>query len=116
MELLAVIVALESLKGEGHNVTIYSDSSYVVNAVEKGWLATWRKKGFKGKKNTDLWRRYLHIAPKHNVKLVWVKGHANIPGNERCDRLAVQAAESNDHEIDYGYENHVLPAQSGLNF
>ena len=115
MELLAVIVALESLKGEGHNVTIYSDSSYVVNAVEKGWLATWRKKGFKGKKNTDLWRRYLHIAPKHNVKLVWVKGHANIPGNERCDRLAVQAAESNDHEIDYGYENHVLPAQSGLN-
>lgn len=116
MELLAVIVALESLKGEGHNVTVYSDSSYVVNAVEKGWLNNWRKKGFKGKKNVDLWRRFLHIAPKHNLRLVWVKGHANIPGNERCDRLAVAAAESGDHKIDHGFENPPLESQSGLKF
>ena len=105
MELLAVIVALEHLKGENHDVTIYSDSSYVVNAVEKGWVFNWQSKGFKGKKNSDLWIRFLKIYPKHNVKLVWVKGHANIPGNERCDTLAVAAASGGGKIRDEGYEN-----------
>ncbi len=104
MELLAVIVALETLKGDGHNVLIFSDSKYVVEAVEKGWVFGWVKKGFKGKKNKDLWLRFLKIYPKHNVKFQWVKGHANIPENERCDKLAVAAAMSSDLAIDEGYE------------
>lgn len=103
MELLAVIVGLEALKAEMCDVTIYSDSSYVVNAIEKGWLNTWKKKGFEGKKNVDLWRRFLEIYPKHNVKMVWVKGHADIPENERCDVLARGAASGGNLKTDYGY-------------
>jgi ribonuclease HI len=105
MELLSVIKALEVIKKPGANVTIYSDSSYVVNAVEKGWLANWQKKGFKKKKNVDLWKRFLEIYPKHNVKLVWVKGHAGNPLNERVDRLAVAAAEAKPSQVDQGYED-----------
>lgn len=105
MELLSVIRALEMIKKPGANVTIYSDSSYVVNAVEKGWLANWQKKGFKKKKNVDLWKRFLEIYPKHNVKLVWVKGHAGNPLNERVDRLAVAAAEAGPSKVDQGYED-----------
>ena len=96
MELLAVIVGLEALKREGEQVTVYSDSRYVVDAVEKGWVFAWEKKGFNGKKNPDLWKRFLSVYRRHRVRFVWVKGHAEIPENERCDRLAVAAA-SSDH-------------------
>ncbi|MEH0157757.1 ribonuclease HI [Limibacter armeniacum] len=108
MELLAVIVALETLTYPGQDITIYSDSSYVVNTVEKKWLWGWLKKGFQGKKNEDLWRRFLNIYPKHNVTLKWVKGHAGIPENERCDELATQAARNPDLLIDSGYEQSKL--------
>ncbi|MDE0771655.1 MAG: ribonuclease HI [Salibacteraceae bacterium] len=104
MELLGVIIALESLKGELHDVTVYSDSKYVVDAVEKKWVWNWQKKGFKQKKNVDLWKRFLRIYPAHNVKFVWVKGHANIPENERCDELAVTAALLENLPADVGYE------------
>jgi ribonuclease HI len=103
MELLAVIVGLEALKIEGSDVTIYSDSKYVVDAVEKGWIWNWIKIRFKGKKNEDLWLRFLKIYPKHRVKFVWVKGHANIPENERCDQLAVAAATQPRLKKDTGY-------------
>ena len=89
MELLAVIIGLAALRFEGSNVTIYSDSKYVVDAVEKGWVFGWEKTGFKKKKNPDLWRQFLALYRKHRVKFIWVKGHANIPENERCDQLAV---------------------------
>lgn len=105
MELLSVIVALETIKADNAEVEIYSDSKYVVDAVEKGWVFGWQKKGFKGKKNIDLWQRFLKIHPKHNLKFIWVKGHAGNIYNERCDELAVQAAESNDLLVDEGYEN-----------
>lgn len=104
MELLAVIVALEKLKKPGTPVVVYSDSKYVVDAVEKGWLNSWVKKNFKGKKNVDLWKRFLEIYKQHKVRFQWVKGHANIPENERCDQLAVQAAEGFDLKLDEGYE------------
>lgn len=104
MELLAVIIGLESLRFEGSEVTIYSDSKYVVDAVEKGWLFNWQKKQFKGKKNIDLWQRFLKIYPKHNVKFVWVKGHNEIPENERCDALAVAASQRPNLQIDSAYE------------
>lgn len=103
MELLAVIVALEALKYEGSKVTIYSDSKYVVDAVQKGWLTNWVKKRFKGKKNKDLWIRFLEVYKKHNVTLVWIKGHANIPENEVCDRLAVEASKQPNLPQDQGF-------------
>ncbi|HEU4716670.1 MAG TPA: ribonuclease HI [Bacteroidia bacterium] len=104
MELLSVIVALESLKVPGSHVTIYSDSRYVVDSVEKKWVFGWQQKGFKGKKNADLWMRFLKIFPKHHVKFVWVKGHADNPFNERCDELAVAAALGSHLHVDHGYE------------
>ena len=104
MELLAVIVGLEALKKPGMQVVIYSDSKYVVDSVEKGWLFGWVKKGFKDKKNVDLWKRYLLVHKKHDVKFKWVKGHAGNPENERCDELAVDASESDRLLIDEGYE------------
>ena len=103
MELLAVIVGLEAIKSAQANVTIYSDSKYVVDAIEKKWLFNWQKKNFKGKKNADLWRRFLQIYPLHNVKLIWVKGHANIKENERCDTLAVVASQAENLKEDTGY-------------
>jgi ribonuclease HI len=103
MELLAVIIGLEALKIENSQVTIYSDSKYVVDAVEKGWIWNWVKIRFKGKKNQDLWLRFLKIYPKHQVKFVWVKGHANIPENERCDQLAVAASMMPKLKKDSGY-------------
>jgi ribonuclease HI len=103
MELLAVIVALENIKNPGAEVTIYSDSKYVVDAIEKGWVFMWEKKGFKKKKNPDLWRRFLKIYSRHQVKLIWVKGHAGTPLNERCDQLAVEAANSTNLLEDSGY-------------
>lgn len=103
MELLSVIVALEKLKGGGHNVRIYSDSKYVVDAVEKGWVFNWKKKAFKGKKNPDLWERFLRIYPKNNVKFTWVKGHDGNALNERCDELAVEAALGGGLKDDIGF-------------
>lgn len=105
MELLAVIVALEHIRFEGCDVTVYSDSKYVVNAIEKGWLEQWVRKDFKGKKNSDLWKRYMVAAAKQNVRFVWVKGHADVPENERCDRLATAAAASGNLLADEWYES-----------
>lgn len=104
MELLAVIVGLEAIKKPGWEVLVTSDSKYVVDAVTKGWLQGWVKKGFKGKKNPDLWERYLKIAKNHKVKFHWVKGHAGHPQNERCDQLAVEASEGFDLKADSWYE------------
>ncbi|WP_026462847.1 ribonuclease HI [Adhaeribacter aquaticus] len=104
MELLAVIVGLEAIKTSNIPVTIFSDSKYVVDAVEKKWVYGWQKKGFAGKANADLWMRFLRIYPKHQVKFVWIKGHAGHPENERCDVLAVQSALSPNLLIDHGYE------------
>ena len=104
MELLAVIVSLEKLTREGLDVVVTSDSKYVVDAVEKGWVFNWERKGFKKAKNPDLWRRFLKIYRKHNVKFEWVKGHNDHPLNERCDELAVQAALGYNLSIDEGYE------------
>ena len=100
---LAVIKGLEALKTDGCDVVIYSDSRYVVDAVEKHWLEGWIKKGFKGKKNRDLWMRFWQIYNKHRVVFHWVKGHDGIPLNERCDQLATTAAAS-PTLIDEGYE------------
>lgn len=105
MELLAVIVALESLKIEGSNVTIFSDSKYVIDAIEKGWLRNWIKTNFKGKKNSDLWLRFFKIYQKHSVKFIWVKGHSNVYENEVCDRLAVAASKGTILKTDTGYES-----------
>lgn len=104
MELLAVVKGLEALKNEGSNITIYSDSSYVVDAVEKKWVFGWEKKSFKGKKNPDLWKMFLKVYKKHNVKLIWIKGHSNIKENERCDRLAVEASKEPNLPADVEYE------------
>ena len=103
MELLAVIVALESLKIPGSRVTIYTDSRYVADAVKKKWVFDWEKKGFRKRKNPDLWQRFLMAYRKHNVNFVWVKGHANIHENEVCDRLAVEASKSPNLPDDEGY-------------
>lgn len=103
MELLAVIVALEAIKVKGAKVTIYSDSKYVVDAIDKRWVFAWATKGFKDKKNPDLWQRFLRIYPHHNVTMVWVKGHNSIPENERCDTLAQAAARGTNLPPDQGY-------------
>ena len=107
MELLSVIVGLEMIKKPGNNVTIYSDSKYVVDSVEKKWVFGWQKKGFKGKKNVDLWQRFLKIYPNQNVKFKWVKGHAGNELNERCDELAVGAADGDNLQIDVEYEKSI---------
>ncbi len=104
MELLAVIVALEQLKKEGMQVLVFSDSKYVVDSVEKGWVFGWVKKGFKDKKNPDLWRRFLLVYRKHQVKFRWIKGHNDHPQNERCDQLAVMAAKKENLQVDEGFE------------
>lgn len=104
MELLAVIKGLEALKKDGLEVLVYSDSKYVVDSVTKGWIWNWMKTGFKGKKNEDLWRRYIKAAQNHKVNLQWVKGHAGNPENERCDQLAVLAGQSRPLLIDAGFE------------
>ncbi len=105
MELLAVITGLEALKIPESRVTIYTDSKYVVDSVEKGWLFGWEKKGFRDKKNPDLWIRFLKIYRRHKVKFVWIKGHASIPANEICDRLAVQASAGKNLPVDEAYES-----------
>jgi ribonuclease HI len=104
MELLAVIVGLESLKTTQYPVEIYSDSKYVVDAITKGWVFNWKKNGFKGKKNSDLWLKYLSLHEKFKLTYIWIKGHAGHPENERCDFLAVSAAASSDQLIDEVFE------------
>jgi len=117
MELLAVITGLESLKIPGSNVVIYTDSRYVADSVEKGWVFRWESKTFKKKKNPDLWIRFLKAYRKHNVRFVWIKGHASNPENELCDRLAVEAYRKDTLLEDTGYtpedENDVLFNESG---
>ena len=103
MELLAVIVGLEAIKRPNAQVNIYSDSSYVVKAVNDGWLNNWLKKGLHKQKNADLWERFLRISSKHQLRFFWVKGHAGHPENERCDKLAVEAALQGDLKEDAGY-------------
>ncbi len=104
MELLAVITGLEALKQPGSNVTIYTDSKYVADAVEKGWLFRWEAKSFRKTKNTDLWKRFLKIYRKHNVKFMWIKGHSGHPENELCDRMAVESSLGNVLSEDTGYK------------
>lgn len=104
MELMAVIVGLESIKNPDQEVMIYSDSKYVIDSVEKKWVLGWVKKGFAGKKNKDLWIRFLAIYKLHKVKFTWVKGHAGHPENERCDVLAVEAAKQKNLLIDTVFE------------
>lgn len=104
MELLAVIVGLESLKKPGSKVIVYTDSRYVADAVEKGWVFQWESKAFRKKKNPDLWTRFLRIYRKHNVRLVWIKGHASNPENELCDRMAVESSAKRVLKEDTGYE------------
>ena len=103
MELLAVIIGLENLKYKNSNVTIFTDSKYVSDAVEKGWLFDWEKKDFKNKKNPDLWKRFLEIYKNHNIKFKWIKGHNNDFYNERCDFLANLAAKNSSLLEDKGY-------------
>ena len=106
MELLAVIAGLEAIKKNELPITVYSDSQYVVNAVEKGWLNTWIKTDFKGgKKNKDLWKQYFELSKKFTVKFIWVKGHADNPHNNRCDELATNAAAGKLLLTDKGYED-----------
>jgi ribonuclease HI len=104
MELLAVCVGLESLKKLNQEVMIYSDSKYVIDSVDKKWVFGWVKKGFAGKKNKDLWLRFLQSYKIHQVKFTWVKGHAGHLENERCDELAVIASKGKDLKIDSVFE------------
>lgn len=104
MELLAVIVGLEKLKQPNMKVLVISDSKYVVDAVEKKWVFGWEKKNFAGKKNPDLWMRFLKIYRKHQVDFKWIKGHNNHPQNERCDDLAVMASGLPNLSVDSFYE------------
>jgi len=103
MELLAVIAGLEALKIPGSRVVIYTDSRYVADSVEKGWVFQWEAKAFKKKKNPDLWIRFLRVYRNHKVRFVWIKGHASNPENEICDRLAVDASRATDLSEDTGY-------------
>jgi ribonuclease HI len=106
MELMAVIAGLKIITKNDIPITIYSDSQYVVNAIEKGWLNTWIKTNFKGgKKNSDLWKEYHELSKKFRIKMIWVKGHADNPYNNRCDALATAAADGRNLVSDEGYEN-----------
>jgi ribonuclease HI len=111
MELLAVIVALESLKTKTHPIVVHSDSKYVIDAINKGWLRQWIQTGFKKKKNPDLWMRYVRASEGFQLSFQWVKGHAGHPENERCDVLAVQAALGTSLDVDTYFENN---QQNGL--
>lgn len=104
MELLAVIRGLEALKNLNQTVTIYSDSKYVIDSIEKRWVHGWVQKGFAGKKNKDLWLRYLELSKLHQIRFVWVRGHNGHPENERCDQLAVAAGKQKDLLIDSVFE------------
>jgi len=104
MELMAVIVGLEFLKKQSSKVTVYSDSKYVTDSVNNGWVFQWQRKAFKGKKNPDLWKRFLKIYDKHDVNFKWIKGHNLHPQNERCDFLANSAAKTKNLLMDEYFE------------
>jgi ribonuclease HI len=105
MELLAVIMALKELKRNDLPIIIFSDSKYVVDAVEKGWLTKWIATDFKGgKKNADLWKQFYQLSQKFRIQFQWVKGHASNPFNNRCDELATAAADGNNLSIDHTFE------------
>jgi len=104
MELLAVIVALEKIKKSNIEITVFSDSKYVVDSIEKKWIFNWKRKGFVGKKNVDLWKRFLKIYAKHKADFKWIKGHNDHKQNERCDVLAVKASKKKILLIDAGFE------------
>jgi ribonuclease HI len=105
MELMGVIAALESLTKTNIALTVYTDSKYIVDSVEKRWLDNWIKTGFKGgKKNSDLWTKYYKLSRQFSIKFKWVKGHADSPFNNRCDELATTAADGKQLLIDEGYE------------
>ena len=107
MELLAVIRALEEVKTNKYKIKIYSDSKYVVESVEKGWIWNWQKNNFKNKQNVDLWKMFIPLYKKYDVKLIWVKGHDGNTENERCDFLANSCQE--DVLIDdLGYKNQTI--------
>lgn len=108
MELLAVITGLESIKVAGQQIMVYSDSKYIIDSVEKKWVFGWVRTGFKGKKNKDLWLRFLDVYKLHQVKFTWVKGHNGHPENERCDELAVQAAQQRNLLVDTFFEKEEL--------
>jgi ribonuclease HI len=105
MELWAVIAGLAALKIKGSHVLVWSDSKYVVDAVEKGWVFSWKAKDFAGKKNADLWKQFLRYYAIHKIRFRWIKGHANHPENERCDLLATAAADGRNLMPDDGYES-----------
>lgn len=109
MELLSVIVALEQLKSPGQTVTVYSDSKYVVDAIEKKWIAGWQRKNWKEVKNPDLWQRLIQVMSQHKVRFTWVKGHAENVENNRCDQLAVKASYGPDFYVDSYYEQQSPP-------
>ncbi|MFO7616014.1 MAG: ribonuclease HI [Bacteroidales bacterium] len=114
MELLAVIVGLEALKKENREVIVYTDSRYVADAVEKGWLFTWERNQFKKKKNPDLWKRFLEVYRRHRVRFVWIKGHSDHVENERCDHLAVEASNGRELLVDAVYESGLAEDQGNL--
>lgn len=116
MELLAAIEALHMLNDFAldKHIVIYSDSKYVIDAVEKKWVFNWVKKGFKNKANDDLWRRFLAIYPRYTIRFVWVKGHSGVPENEVCDDLAKKAAEGENLNVDYGYIKNSTPENTLL--
>lgn len=106
MELMAVIAGLKAITKPGIPIRIYSDSQYVVKAIEEGWLNNWIRTNFKGgKKNPDLWREYYELSRQFNIKMIWVKGHADNPYNNRCDELATSAADGKHLLVDEGYES-----------
>ena len=105
MELLAVIMALEKLKTDNTEALVFSDSKYVVDAIEKKWVFGWQRKGFAGKKNSDLWKRFLKVYSKHKISFTWIKGHNDHPQNDRCDKLAVAASQKKNLLVDKGFEN-----------
>ena len=107
MELLAVIEALKKLKKSGLKISVYTDSKYVVDSVEKKWVFNWQKKGFKNKKNIDLWLEFLKTYELNNISFKWIKGHNNHPQNEICDKLAFNASENKPLLVDTGYENNL---------
>jgi len=104
MELLAVIVGLEQLKHTKYPIECFTDSKYVCDSINKGWLKSWQQKGFKKKKNVDLWKRLIPLLQKFTLKFTWVKGHAGNAMNERCDELAVNAYQVGPWQKDHGYE------------
>jgi ribonuclease HI len=108
MELLAVITGLESIKKSGQDIMVYSDSKYIIDSVDKKWVFNWVRTNFKGKKNKDLWLRFLEVYKKHQIRFTWVKGHNGHLENERCDELAVEASKQNNLLIDTYFEKEEL--------